>query len=138
MGLYSSRTYDNALLLSASGTQTASTVGSIILDIGAGLFDADWIIDVGAIKTSAADEKYGFILEGSNVAAMSSGIVQLAAYAGGNVTAPVTVVTTTGRILVPFRNEQDGVLYRYVRINTTIAGTSPTTTFISWIAKHEY
>jgi hypothetical protein len=136
MSLYSSRTYDNALLLRASSALTTTTTETIILDIGAGLFDASWICDVTAIDVSS-DEKYVVILEGSNVAAMSSGIVELARVDLGNVTTPVTVVTGTGRFLTEFRNEIAGTLYRYVRVQTTITGTTPTITFLSWIGKDE-
>jgi hypothetical protein len=137
MSLYSSRTYDNALLLRASSALTTTTTETIILDIGAGLFDASWICDVTAIDVSSADEKYTVILEGSNVAAMSSGVVELARLDLGNVTTPITVVTGTGRFLTEFRNEIAGTLYRYVRIQTTIVGTTPTITFLSWIGKDE-
>ena len=137
MSLYSSRTYDNATLLRAAGALTVTTTETIILDIGAGLMDIDWINDVLAIKVSAADEKYTVILEGSNVAAMSSGIVELGRVDLGNITTPITVVTGTGRFLTPVRNEIAGTLYRYVRVQSTIVGTAPTINFVSWLAKDD-
>ena len=138
MSLYSSRTYDNATLLRAAGLIAATATESIILDIGAGLIDADWINDVLAIEVASTVEKYTVILEGSNVAAMSSGIVELARCDFGNVTTPVTVVTGTGRFLTPFRNEIDGTIYRYCRVQTTVVGAIATgLNFVSWIAKDE-
>jgi hypothetical protein len=138
MSLYSSRTYDNATLLRAAGLIAATATETIILDIGAGLIDADWINDVLAIETATGDEKYTVILEGSNVAAMTSGVVELARADLGNVTTPVTVVTGTGRFLTPFRNEINGTIYRYCRVQTTVAGTVATgLNFVSWIAKDD-
>ena len=136
--LYSQRTFDNALLLRAAGLLAATATEAIILDIGSGLIDADWVNDVLAIETATGDEKYTIILEGSNVAAMTSGIVELARCDLGNVTAPVTVVSTTGRYMTAFRNEINGTTYRYVRVQSTVAGTIASgINFISWIAKDE-
>lgn len=137
MSLYSSRTFDLATLLRAAGAITATATEAIILDIGAGLMDVDWINDVLAVKTSVGDEKYTVILEGSNVAAMTSGIVEIGRCDFGNVTTPITTVTGTGRFLTPIRNEVNGVLYRYLRVQTTIIGTLPSTNFVSWLAKDE-
>ena len=134
--VYSQRTYDHSLLLKAAGLVASTTTETTILDLGAGLFEGDLVIDVTAIETASNDEKYTIHLEGSNVAAMSSGSVTLANIPLGYYTAPADAATTTGRFIVPFRNEQNGTTYRYVRIYTLVAGTIATgINFSAFIAK---
>jgi hypothetical protein len=67
---------------------------------------------------------------------MTSGSVCLAQIEMGNATAPADADTGTGRFAVPFRNEQNGTLYPYVRIYTEVAGTIATgINFSAFIAK---
>ena len=135
--LYSQFTYDDELLLAASAAHTTAQtdVGSTIIDLGAGLVHGFLVIDVSAIDVASTDEYYVISLEGSNVAAMTSGSVELAVSRQGNVTAPGDADTAVGRFAVPFRNEQNGTTYRYVRLSTAVAGTTPSITFSAWLAK---
>lgn len=126
MPQYTSKTYDNATLLKAAGLVAASAAGSVILDLGNGFMEADLVIDVTALEVATGDEIYTISLEGSNVAAMTSGSVELARVVMGNAPAPADADTTTGRTIVPVRNELGGVIYRYVRLHTTVAGTIAT------------
>lgn len=124
--LYSQFTYDDALELKAAGLVAASAAGSTILDLGDGLFDGYLVLDVSAVEVASTDEIYDICLEGSNVAAMTSGSVCLARIQMGNAGAPADADTGTGRFVVPCRNEQNGTLYRYVRIYTAVDGTIAT------------
>jgi hypothetical protein len=135
--LYSQFTYDNALLLEASAAHTTAQtdVGATILDLGAGLVCGHLVIDVTGIDVASTDEYYVISLEGSTVAAMTSGSVELAVSRMGNVTAPGDADTAVGRFVVPFRNEQNGTVYRYVRLSTKVDGTTPSITFSAWLAK---
>jgi len=134
--IYSQFTYDNALSLKDAGLVAATTTESTILDLGAGLVDGYLILDVSAVEVASGDEKYTVHLEGSNVAAMTSGSVTLANIPLGNLTAPADAATGTGRFVVPFRNEQNGTAYRYVRIYTLVAGTIATgINFAAFVAK---
>ena len=126
MSLYSQKTYDAGTLLKAAGLVAASAAGSVILDLGDGLMDGDLVIDISAMEVASNDEIYTIALEGSSVAAMTSLSVTLAEKQVGNVPAPADADTTTGRHIIPFRNELNGTLYRYVRIYTTVAGTIAT------------
>lgn len=118
--------YDDALSLRDASLLAATATEATILDLGAGLVDGNLVIDVSAIETASGNEKYTIHLEGSNVAAMTSGSVTLANIPLGNTTDPSDTVTGTGRFVVPFRNEQNGTNYRYVRIYTLVAGTIAT------------
>lgn len=134
--IYSMFTYDDALSLKDAGLVAATTTEATILDLGAGLVDGNLVLDVSAIEVASTDEKYTIHLEGSNVAAMTSGSVTLANIPLGNETAPADADTATGRFVVPFRNEQNGTTYRYVRIYTLVAGTIATgINFSAFIAK---
>jgi hypothetical protein len=135
--LYSQFTYDDDLLLAASAAHTTAQtdVGATIIDLGAGLVHGFLVVDVSAIDVASTDEYYVISLEGSNVAAMTSGSVELAVSRQGNVTAPGDADTAVGRFAVPFRNEQNGTTYRYVRLSTAVAGTTPSITFSAWLAK---
>jgi len=129
-------TYDASLSLKSAGLVAASAAESTILDIGAGLVDGLLVLDVTALEVASTDEIYTVCLEGSNVAAMSSGSVCLARIELGNAGAPADADTATGRFVVPFRNEQNGELFRYVRIYTKVAGTVATgINFSAFIAK---
>lgn len=137
MSLYSAKTYDNATLLKAAGLVAASAAGSVILDLGDGFMDRDLVIDISALEVADGSEIYTIALEGSNVAAMTSGSVTLAEKQFGNVPAPADADTSTGRHVVPFRNELNGTLYRYIRIYTTVAGTIATgINYTAFLAKH--
>jgi hypothetical protein len=126
MSQYSMKTYDHATLLKAAGLVAASAAGSVILDLGDGLMEADMVIDITAMEVATGDEIYTISLEGSSVAAMSSGSVELAKITVGNNPAPADADTSTGRHILPIRNELNGTLYRYVRVYTTVAGTIAT------------
>jgi len=126
MSQYSQKTYDHATLLKAAGLVDASAAGSVILDLGDGLMVADLVIDVSALEVASTDEIYTVTLEGSAVAAMTSGSVTLAEKQLGNVPEPADADTGTGRHIIPIRNELNGTIYRYVRIHTVVAGTIAT------------
>lgn len=134
--LYSQYTYDDALNLKDAGLVATTTTGSTIVDLGAGLVDGYLVIDVSAVEVASTDEIYLVCLEGSTVSGMGSGSVCLAQIEMGNATAPADADTGTGRFVVPFRNEQNGTIYRYVRIYTEVAGTVATgINFSAFIAK---
>lgn len=123
---YSQFMFDAATELKAAGLVAASADGSI-LDLGAGMVDGYLVIDVSACEVATGDEIYTISLEGSNVAAMSSGSVCLAKKVFGNLVVPMdAALSAAGRYVVPFRNEEGGTLYRYVRLSTLVAGTIAT------------
>jgi hypothetical protein len=129
-------TYDDALSLKDAGLVAASADGDI-LDIGDGLIDALLVIDMSACEIATGNEIYTVSLEASNVAAMTSGSVCLAKKVFGNLVVPMDgALSTAGRYVVPFRNEEGGTTYRYVRLSTLVAGTIETgINFSAFIAK---
>jgi len=130
-------TYDSGLLLRASASLTASADGTI-LDLGAGLVEGYLVIDLTSAEVATGNEIYTISLEGSTVAAMTSTSVCLAKKVFGNLVVPMdAALSTAGRYVVPFRNEEGGTLYRYVRLSNLVAGTIDSTgiVFGAFIAK---
>lgn len=135
--LHSQFTYDNDLLLRASASLTASADGTII-DLGTGMVDGFLVIDLVSAEVATGNEIYTVSLEGSAVAAMTSGSVCLAKKVFGNLVVPMdAALSTAGRYVIPFRNEEGGTTFRYVRLSTLVAGTIDSTgiVFGAFIAK---
>ena len=134
--LYSQYTYDGDLELKAAGLVAASADGSI-LDLGEGLVDGFVVIDLTACEIASGDEIYTVSVEGSTVAAMTSASVCLAKKVFGNVVVPMDdALSTAGRYVIPFRNEETGEIQRYIRLSTLVAGTIATgINFSAFIAK---
>lgn len=148
--------YDANLLLEdsldASGVASpivASQEGKVldvakIVDLGDGLVEGNMIIDIDDIDVAAADELYQIFLQGSNSAtfAVAGGIRNLAMLELGSGELLTNATATTGdqgaddeRYVVPFRNEQGGTVYRYVRAYQEIAnGTGETITDRIWLS----
>jgi hypothetical protein len=143
--LYSQRTYDAALLLRAASLIAASATESVVLNIGAGLVDADLVLDVTALEVGSNDESYRVQLQGSPDAAFTAGTIACLADiclgAAGSVAKTLSLQgfdDTLGRHLVPFRNEKNGTTYPYVRIRTIVVGTIATgMNFSAFIAKDD-
>jgi len=125
-------TFDSSLEMKDAGlvaTSAAATVDSAakIIDLGSGAVDSEVVIDISAIETASTDEIYTVKVQGSNSATFSSGIVELGSMELGHAT-PLTgdTTTTTGRYIICFSNNQNGTIYRYVRIYTVVAGSVST------------
>lgn len=134
--LYSQFTYDTALVAKTAGLLAASADGTII-DLGDGLVDGFLVIDLTACEIASGNEIYTVSLEGSDVAAMDSGSVCLAKKVFGNLVVPMdAALSASGRYVVPFRNEEGGETFRYVRLSTLVAGTIATgINFSAFLAK---
>lgn len=143
---YSQFTYDADLLLKAAALVAATANGTLELDVGDGLLDADLVIDATAVEIDSNDESYEVIVQGSTVAGFgtASAITPLASITIGDKAstrgaAGVTGIGTddvAGRFVVPFRNERNGTIYRYLRIRTVVVGTIATgINYSAWVAK---
>lgn len=140
-------TYDNTLLLKASGAAvTSSAAGSIIIDTlnGATLnsgvevpfFGFAAVFDVTAIDVASNDELYEFIIQGSSSATFASTIVNLGSIHVGNAFAGSDVDSTIGRYEIYGSNLLNEVTYRYLRgyWYVAAAGTTPSITFTAFLA----
>lgn len=139
--IYSQHTYDNALLIRALGAAiTATETGSVILDVGAALFAGDLVIDYSGLDAVTGDEAYTFMLQGSPDANFGTAgnitVCAMQRIGGATGAAPVgTADSAAGTITVPFRNERNGTVFRYLRLYTLVAGTTPSIVFKAFLAK---
>ena len=121
----------------------ASAAGSVlgeaqVIDLGDGLAEGYMIVDVDAIVV-AADEDYTIKLQGTQTAAFDGAdFVDLAMLKLGHANALVgdaSAGAAGDRFVIPFRNEQNGEVYRYVRVYLEIAdGTGESITTTIWLS----
>lgn len=146
MNLYSQFTYDESLKIKAAALVAATANGTIELDLGTGLVEGFLVVDATAVEIDSNDESYEIILQGSTVAGFGTAaaiaplammtICDKAATRGaagviGNGTDDVP-----GRYAIPFRNERNGTIYRYVRVRTVVVGTIATgINYMAFLAK---
>lgn len=126
--LHSQFIYDDNLNMQDAGLVAASANGDYIVDLGDGLFDGFLVVDVSAIEVASSDELYILSLEGSASSSLASGSVNLADMRLGAaaVIDPLDSDSAVGRYAIPVRNEQNGTLYRYVRLRMVVSGTVAT------------
>lgn len=107
-----------------------------ILKIGHGRQDFSLVVDVSALDIVSNDEKYTFLLQGSNAANMAAPLENLAIIELGatEVRAGGARDSVVGRYMVGVSNDVIGD-WDYVHLNVIIAGTTPTITFSAWITK---
>jgi hypothetical protein len=138
---YSQYTYDEATKIRAAGAAiTATETGSIVLDLGdAAILEADLVVDVTAIDVATGDEAYTLILQGSSDlgfgTAANIGVLAMQKIGGATGASPQGTADTLGRFVIPFRNERNGKTYRYIRLQTVLAGTTPSLTFRAFLGK---
>ena len=136
MSRNNTRTYDAALLLKDIGTAISAdapaqvAAADKILDLGTGYFDGVVQVDVTAIDTVTGDELYLLKAQFSSSSSFASGIVTGSALVLGGATGTGnSAVTGTGRWELYVCNEVGGTLYRYMRMYTDVAGTTPSITY---------
>ncbi len=134
-------TYDNATLLKDSGAVTASAAAQVlaankILDIGLARLDGRVICDVSAITVATADNLYQIKCQFSNSATFASGVIGGSVLMLGHATMLVgeSVASVIGRYELWFTNELNGSLYRYMRMYTQVAGTTPSINYTAFLA----
>ena len=121
VGMVEAYTYDDMLRLKAAGAVTADGNGTVV-NIGAGLVDADAVIDVSALTMNAADIVYEFIVQGSSTAAFSTYQPLTSITLGASDATGAATNSTIGRYVLPFRNEWAGTKYPYVRLYHDVTG----------------
>ena len=126
-------TYDDALRLLDAGLIAADDIAQVdsadaILDLGEARFDGRVIIDASAVEVATGDESYDFVIEFSDSATFASGIVRGPAFKLGDAAAlgNADQDNGAGRYELPFCNQINGVVYRYMRLAVDVTGTIAT------------
>ena len=135
---------DNLLLLDSTSAITADALATVggsaaagILDVGAIDVMFEMTADVSALDVGTGDELYRLQLLGSNSSSFASGVVCLGiltlggagAAALGASTGGLDTTRTTGKHSIGIRNRIGATVYRYVRLNIDVSGTTPSITF---------
>jgi hypothetical protein len=116
----------------------------------AGRTDFVWNMDITVLDETTTDETYQIFLVGSNDVAFGNGNCELLAMhdfglAANRIiatvlgTTPVVPPTNLGGtiIQIPCTNLMQRIYYRYLKVYTKLAGTTPILTFTSWISRAE-
>ncbi len=126
-------TFDYSLRMKDAGLIAADAAWTVdgsakIIDLGASRVDARVIVDVTAVEIASNDERYFVKLQFSNSATFASGVVEGPGIFMGALETLIGADTDTavGRYELPFTNELNGTVYRYVRGYTDVAGTIAT------------
>lgn len=126
-------TFDKNLQLKDAGLVAASAAAQVasadkILDLGAGRVDGTVIVDWTACEVASGDESYHIELQFSSSATFATGNVLGPCIKLGDSSVSFATVDTaaSGRREIPFTNEIEGTIYRYMRLYTRIAGAIAT------------
>ena len=123
---------------------TSSAAGSLltvaqVIDLGDGLVEGVMVCDIDAIEVGT-DEDYTIKLQGTQTAAFGGAdFVDLAMLKLGHADALVgnaSAGAAGDRFIIPFRNEQNGEVYRYVRAYTLMdaSGAGESITATMWLS----
>lgn len=142
---YRGYTYDATLQFKDAGAITSSAAAQVggsnkIVDTNNGAsgnpsrFDAIMVIDVTAIDVSSANELYDVVVQLSNSPTFASGVVNRCALELGTTRWGSSANDVVGRYELPFDNEFAETTYRYVRLYTGCAGTTPSINYKAFAA----
>ena len=136
------RTYDHDLRLKDAGNVAASAAGGRVLDLGGpsqkaggnepSRVDGCVVLDVTEINVGDGDELYLISIQYSDSADFSGTIVQGQAMQLGG---PAVLPKAAGRYEFGITNELNGKCYRYARLFTSVAGTTPGINFRATLYK---
>ena len=119
-------------ILKDAGLVAADAAGQVdgedvIVNLGAGLVTGNLVVDVTAIEIASNDEKYAIKLQGSSESDFADTIEDLAIIElGAAEVLGGDLDSDTGRYIVPFRTERNGVIYPYARLYTDVSGAIAT------------
>lgn len=129
-------TFDYATRLKDSGSVTADAAAQVggvakILDLGDSRMDGRVIVDISAIEVASNNEEYIIQTQFSDVSDFDTGseviVVGACLHVGALELTKATADTAVGRYELPFTNELNGTVYRYMRLWTEVRGTIDST-----------
>lgn len=153
--------YDATLAFCSAQTLNAVAAGFLAgnvnatLDLGggapvsaAGRTDFIWSILITQLDETTTDETYQIFLVGSNDVAFGNGNCELLAMHDFGLAANRIIATVLGTtpvippvnlagtlIQLPATNLMQRIYYRYLKVYTKLAGTTPILVFTSWISR---
>lgn len=132
--------YDQLTVIRAAGsaaiTATNTNVGTLDQEAQVRT-DAVLSVHTTAIKTTAADELYDFVLLGSNDDFTTKQILGRMTLGAGAVRPQTAITSVTGHHELPFSSEVNDIRYQKIRLALVISGTSPSITFAAHVSKRQ-
>lgn len=140
--------FASAQTLTATGFVNNSNA---VLDLGLGRFTGMLALDITALDVSSANETYQLSLLGSNDSAFGNGNVDLLAFHDFAAATAGRIIPTLlaaspavpptnlagSLIAIPFTNFMQGFVYRYLKLDAVLGGTTPSITLSAWISPIE-
>jgi hypothetical protein len=131
---------DNNAILKDAGVVTSSGYGTVdeeakVVNLGAGLIRGNLVVDISAIKVSAKDEKYTLHLMGGTDASFTGQVSIASKELGAHGALEGNRDSKISRVVIPFQNEERGIIYPYCRIRHVIAGSSPSINYTARLEK---
>ena len=122
--------FDSTHILKDSSLVTASGNGSVdgsakVVNLGNGLVRGNMHIDITRIDINDNDEIYRLHLMGGSDSSFTNEVSLCELELGAKEVVEGNQDNLISRFVLPFQNEQAGVVYPHVRVRHEIAGTSP-------------
>ena len=126
--------------LKDAGAVASSGYGQVggsdrVVNLGSGLIRGNLILDISVINIYNNDEIYQIFLMGGDDTDFSREVSLACIEIGANEVAEGNLDAKAGRLILPFQNEFEGVVYPFVRVRHVIAGTTPSITYTARMEK---
>lgn len=117
--------YDVKLELKDAGLVNSSGYGTVdgeaaVVSVGEGLVKGRLIIDVSAIETADGNEEYYLHLMGGSDESFTNTVSLCALELGAAAVLAGNQTSGVGRYELPFTNEQNGIIYPFLRVRHVI------------------
>jgi len=128
------------ILEDGAAARTASGYGSIAaaaktVNLGNGLVRGNVVIDVSDMTMQSNDELYQLHLMGGDDSDFTKEVALATLEIGCMEVIEGSKDSKIGRYILAFENEQNGVIFPYVRIRHAISGTTPSLTYTARLEK---
>ena len=131
---------DTEHILKDAGAVTSSGYGEVdsspkAVNLGDGLIRGNLVIDISEVKITDKDESYTINLMGGNDSNFNSEVSLCSKEIGAHGVLEGSVDAKLSRVVLPFMNEERGIVYPYVRVRHVISGTSPSINYSARLEK---
>ena len=132
---------DTEHILKDAGAVTSSGFGEVdsspqVVDLGSGIVRGNCIIDLAAMVMQGNDQLYQLHLMGGDDASFTKTVALATMELGPKETIESNWDSKLSRFIMPFQNEQGGVIFPYIRIRHTISGSSPSINYTARLEKN--
>ena len=120
--------------MTSSGYGTVDAAAKVV-DLGEGLIRGNGIIEVASMAMADNDELYQIHFMGGDDESFTKEVALATLELGVKEQLEGNFDSKLGRYVMPFENEQNGVIFPYVRVRHVISGTTPSINFQAKLEK---